>query len=61
MVDLEQKGDFIGKDALARIRQEGVKRKLAAVEIAGASLGAYNDGSMIDLSPYTGAARASAR
>ena len=51
MVDLEQKADFIGKDALARIRQEGVKRKLAGVEIAGASLGAYNDGSMIDLLP----------
>jgi glycine cleavage system aminomethyltransferase T len=49
MVDLEQKGDFIGKQALARIKQEGVARKLAGVEIAGASLGAYNDGSMIDV------------
>jgi aminomethyltransferase len=28
MVDLEQKADFIGKDALARIKQEGVTRKL---------------------------------
>jgi glycine cleavage system aminomethyltransferase T len=51
MVDLEQKADFIGKDALARIRQDGVKRKLAGVEIAGAGLGAYNDGSMIDFFP----------
>jgi glycine cleavage system aminomethyltransferase T len=48
MVDLEQKDDFIGKQALQRIKQEGVKRKLAGVEIAGAGLGAYNDGSMVD-------------
>jgi glycine cleavage system aminomethyltransferase T len=48
MVDLEQKDDFIGKPALERIKQEGVRRKLAGVEIAGAGLGAYNDGSMID-------------
>jgi glycine cleavage system aminomethyltransferase T len=51
MVDVEQKADFIGKEALARIRQEGVRRKLAGVEIAGNSLGAYNDGSMIDVFP----------
>jgi hypothetical protein len=48
MVDLEQKAEFIGKQALARIKQEGPRRKLAGVEIAGDSLGAYNDGSMID-------------
>src|SRR5207237_6224498 len=48
MVDLEQKDDFIGKDALTRIKHEGARRKLAGVEIAGNSLGAYNDGSMID-------------
>jgi glycine cleavage system aminomethyltransferase T len=51
MVDLEQESDFIGKEALARIRQEGVKRKLVGVEIGGPSLGAYNDGSMIDVFP----------
>jgi glycine cleavage system aminomethyltransferase T len=51
MVDLEQKDDFIGKQALERIKQDGVKRKLAGVEIAGAGLGAYNDGSMIDFFP----------
>jgi aminomethyltransferase len=51
MVDLEQKADFIGKEALARIKEEGVKRKLAGVEIAGNSLGSYNDGSMIDVFP----------
>jgi glycine cleavage system aminomethyltransferase T len=53
MVDLEQKDDFIGKDALASIKREGPKRKLAGVEIAGDSLGAYNDGSMIDFFPVT--------
>ncbi|MBV8940892.1 MAG: hypothetical protein JO240_04085, partial [Solirubrobacterales bacterium] len=51
MVDLEQKADFIGKQALARIKREGPTRKLAGVEIAGASLGAYNDGAMVDFFP----------
>jgi glycine cleavage system aminomethyltransferase T len=53
MVDLEQKDEFIGKQALARIKQKGPKRKLAGIEIAGASLGAYNDGSMIDVFPVS--------
>ena len=35
LVDLEQEGDFIGKDALARIKAEGVSRKLVGVEISG--------------------------
>jgi glycine cleavage system aminomethyltransferase T len=51
MVDLEQGADFIGKEALHRIKQEGAKRKLVGVEIGGERLGAYNDGSMIDLFP----------
>ena len=51
MVDLEQEADFIGKDALRRIKAEGVRRKLVGVEIGGASLGSYNDGSMIDVFP----------
>jgi glycine cleavage system aminomethyltransferase T len=49
MVDLEQGSDFIGKEALARIKREGPKRKLVGVEIGGEQLGAYNDGSMIDM------------
>jgi aminomethyltransferase len=53
MVDLEQKGDFIGKQALARIKREGPKRKLAGVEIAGASVGSYNDGAMPDFFPVS--------
>jgi glycine cleavage system aminomethyltransferase T len=51
MVDLEQEQDYIGKEALSRIREEGVSRKLVGVEIGGERLGAYNDGSMIDFFP----------
>ena len=51
MVDLEQGSDFIGKEALRRIKQEGPKRRLVGVEIGGESLGAYNDGSMVDVFP----------
>jgi glycine cleavage system aminomethyltransferase T len=51
MVDLEAGADFIGKDALARVKREGPKRKLVGVEIGGERLGAYNDGSMIDFFP----------
>jgi glycine cleavage system T protein len=35
LVDLDQKADFIGKEALRRIQTEGVRRKLLGVEIAG--------------------------
>ncbi|MBI4523895.1 MAG: glycine cleavage system protein T [Deltaproteobacteria bacterium] len=35
LVDLEQEEDFIGKEALARIKNEGVKRRLVGVEIEG--------------------------
>jgi glycine cleavage system aminomethyltransferase T len=57
MVDLEQKGDFIGKEALTRIRQEGPRRRLVGVEIEGPRLGSYNDGSMIDVSPIQNSGR----
>ncbi len=51
MVDLEQGSDFIGKAALAQIKKDGPKRRLVGVEIDGAKLGSYNDGSMIDVFP----------
>jgi glycine cleavage system aminomethyltransferase T len=51
MVDLEQESDFIGKEALRRIKAEGIKRKLVGLEIGGDSVGSYNDGSMIDVFP----------
>src|SRR2546427_12393287 len=51
MVDLEQEADFVGKEALRRIKEQGISRKLVGVEIGGAGLGSYNDGSMIDFFP----------
>jgi len=48
MVDLEQEADFVGKEALKRVKAEGVSRKLVGVEIGGPDLGSYNDGAMID-------------
>lgn len=51
MVDLDQEADFIGKQALTRIKQEGVSRRFAGVEIGGAPLGTFNDGSMIEAFP----------
>lgn len=51
MVDLDQESDFIGKAALQQIKAEGVQRKLVGVEIAGPSVGYFNDGSMIDFFP----------
>jgi aminomethyltransferase len=51
MVDLEQGSDFIGKQALTKIKQEGPQRKLAGVEISGDGLGSYNDGAMPDFFP----------
>ena len=37
-MDHDQEGDFIGREALARIASEGPSRLLAGVEIAGAPL-----------------------
>jgi len=51
MVDLDQEPDFVGKEALRRIKDEGAKRKLIGVEIAGPSLGTYIDNEMIDVFP----------
>ncbi len=51
MVDLESGTDFIGHEALTKIKAEGPKRKLVGVEIGGDKLGSYNDGSMIDVFP----------
>jgi glycine cleavage system aminomethyltransferase T len=51
MVDLEQEADFIGKDALKAIKEKGVSRQLVGLEIGGAQLGTYIDGTMIDSFP----------
>ena len=45
-VELDQEKDFIGKDALARLAEEGVDRKLVGIEIEGEPMtdeGALND------------------
>ena len=51
MVDLDQEADFVGKEALRRIKQTGIRRKLVGVEIGGKKLGSYIDGTMIDFFP----------
>ena len=48
MVDLDAEADFVGKNALKRIKAEGISRLMVGLQISGASLGSYNDGSMID-------------
>ncbi len=42
LVDVDQPADFIGKTSLKRIRAEGVKRRLVAVELDGDPLPAPN-------------------
>jgi glycine cleavage system aminomethyltransferase T len=51
MVDLQQEADFVGKEALARIKAEGPKRKLIGVEIEGPSVGTYINNEMLDVYP----------
>ena len=43
LVDLDKPEPFIGREALKRIKAEGVKRKLAGVEIDGARLESQHD------------------
>jgi aminomethyltransferase len=38
LVDEDKKANYMGKEALAKIKAQGVKRKLAGVEIAGAPI-----------------------
>jgi glycine cleavage system aminomethyltransferase T len=42
LVDLDKEGGFIGKEALSRIKAEGVKRRLVGVELQGAPLAEPN-------------------
>ncbi|MGH2656271.1 MAG: glycine cleavage T C-terminal barrel domain-containing protein [Actinomycetota bacterium] len=51
MVDLDQEADFVGKDALTRIKAAGLNRKLVGVDIEGDQLGTYIDNEMIDYFP----------
>jgi glycine cleavage system aminomethyltransferase T len=51
MVDLDQEAEFVGKDALKRIKEKGVSQKLVGVDIDGEPLGSYIDNEMIDFFP----------
>ncbi len=42
-VDLEQEGDFIGKDSLRRIKAKGIRRRLVGLEIDGPPLKEGNE------------------
>ena len=42
-VELEQPGDFVGRNALEKIKADGVKRQLVGVEIHGEALAEPND------------------
>ena len=42
-VDLEKKGDFIGKEALARIKEEGVQQRLVGLRLGGEPIIWYNE------------------
>ena len=42
-VDLDQEADFIGKEALKRIKAEGISRKLVGVEIDGDRIQGWNE------------------
>jgi aminomethyltransferase len=43
LVDLDQRDDFIGKEALKKIKADGVKRRLVGVDIDGEPFAASND------------------
>jgi aminomethyltransferase len=51
MIDLDQEADFLGKEALKKIKAEGISRLLVGLEMDGAPLGSFNDGSMIEPFP----------
>jgi aminomethyltransferase len=51
MVDLDQEDDFVGKEALAKIKAEGPARKLVGIEIEGPNVGTYIDSEMVDVYP----------
>ena len=61
MVDLDQEADFMGKAALRRIKEEGVKQKLVGVDIDGEPLGTYIDNEMLDFFPVSADGRAVGR
>ena len=51
MLSMDKEGGFVGRDALRRIAEHGVERRLVGLHIDGEPLGSYTDGSMIDAYP----------
>jgi glycine cleavage system aminomethyltransferase T len=49
LAELDQEADFIGRDALRRIAEEGVDRKLVGIDIGGAPMA--DEGALDDLWP----------
>ena len=43
MIDLDQKDDFIGKEALETIKRNGIRKKLMGAEIAGPKMEFFNE------------------
>ena len=43
LVNLDMEGDFVGKEALARIKEAGVKQRLVGIEVEGAPFLGVND------------------
>ena len=43
MIDLDQEDDFIGREALETIKQNGIKKKLMGAEIAGPKMEFFNE------------------
>jgi aminomethyltransferase len=51
LVELDQEADFVGKQALVRVRNEGIDRKLVGVGIGGPPLS--EEGAVADFRPVT--------
>lgn len=53
MLSMNKEGGFVGSEALRRIEEAGVSRRLVGLHIDGRGLGSYNDGSMVDSYPVS--------
>ena len=47
MIDLDQKDDFIGKEALETIKKNGIKKKLMGAEISGPKMEFFNEENLV--------------
>lgn len=51
MLSMDKEGGFVGREALLRIAEREVERRLVGLHIDGEPLGSYTDGSMVDPFP----------